>query len=290
MDNDESGGIGGVFDQARVEFDRLTTTVWSPAAHALIHQLCIGPGETVLDVCCGAGSSALPAAAAVGPDGRVHAVDLSDELLERGRLVASDRGLQNIDFVKADATTWEAPWDVHETGYDVLACSYGVFFLPHMDEDFSRLVGLVRPGGRVGVTVWRKGALDEFIDAFMTAVADINPPPTADTEDADTDSASPSRDSWTKINTPDGLRQWLLASGTTTVEVHELSNLLPATPEFAWNLACGGALRAALTGLDSAQVDAVRVRFLEVLAERAIHTIDAGTLVATAVAQGFGPT
>ncbi|NLE78928.1 MAG: class I SAM-dependent methyltransferase [Rhodococcus sp.] len=285
MGTDESVGIGGVFDEARVEFERLTATIWSPSAHALTHQLHIRPGETVLDVCCGAGASALPAAAAVGPDGRVHAVDLSDELLECGRLVASDRGLQNIDFVKADATTWEAPSEVHETGYDVLACSYGVFFLPHMDEAFSRLVSLVRPGGRVGVTVWRKGSLEELIDTFTTAVRDVDPPPETDTE-----AAPPSRDAWAKINTPDGLRDWLLTSGTSAVEVHELSNLVPATPEFVWDLVLGGALRSALTGLDSTQVDAVRVRFLDLLAERAVHTIDAGTLVATAVVRGFGTT
>lgn len=283
MGHNEAGGLGGVFDEARIEFERLTEPVWAPAAHALTHQLHLAPGETVLDVCCGAGSSALPAAAAVGPAGRVHAIDLSDELLECGRVIASERGLQNIDFVKADATTWEAPSGVHETGYDVLQCSYGVFFLPHMDADFARLVSMVRPGGRVGVTVWRRGALDEFRDAFMTAVTDVTSPEGAD---ANADAATPSRDSWARIYTTEGLREWLIASGTSAAEVHELSNLVPATPEFVWNLACGGALRSALFDLDAAEVESVRLRFLDLLTERAIHTIDAGTLVATAVARG----
>lgn len=55
-----------IFDEASDTFDLLTDTVWGPAGRALAFQLGLGPGDTVLDACCGAGASALPAAAAVG--------------------------------------------------------------------------------------------------------------------------------------------------------------------------------------------------------------------------------
>ncbi|MFZ2178776.1 MAG: methyltransferase domain-containing protein [Rhodococcus sp. (in: high G+C Gram-positive bacteria)] len=274
---------GSVFNAARREFDRLTTAVWAPAGQSLVFQLGLGPGDAVLDVCCGAGSSALPAATAVGPSGLVHAIDLSDELLELGRLTASERGLQNIEFVCADATTWEPPSTVPADGYDALACSYGVFFLPHMDADFTRLTGLVRPGGRVGITVWRRGALRDFAGAFFDAVGRHR------TGEPEPHTAAPF-DPLEHLDTPDRLRHWLGELGTHSTEVRELSNIIPATPEFAWDLVLGGAMRGALAPFDPATVEAIRLDFLTLMTERAIHHIDAGTLVGTAVVEGFSAT
>ena len=273
---------GSVFDEARLEFDRLTTAVWGPAGQSLAFQLGLRPGDAVLDVCCGAGSSALPAATAVGPSGLVHGVDLSDELLEVGRLKASDRGLQNIEFVRADATTWEPPSTVPAAGYDALACSYGVFFLPHMDAAFTRLTGLVRPGGKVGITVWRRGALRDFAEALHDAVARHREP--------EANSGGSPFDALEHIDTPDGLHQWLGELGAHSTEVRELSNIIPATPEFAWDLVMGGNLRRTLSPFDDRTVEQIRLDFLELLTERAIHDVDAGTLVGTAVVNGRSTT
>ncbi|AOW93237.1 SAM-dependent methyltransferase [Rhodococcus sp. WMMA185] len=266
--------LGSTFDEARQEFARLTTAVWAPAGQSLVFQLGLRPGDAVLDVCCGAGSSAIPAAAAVGQSGLVHAVDLADELLEQGRLNASERGLQNIEFVCADATEWEPPSTVPQLGYDGLACSYGVFFLPHMDAAFTRLAGLVRPGGKIGITVWRRGAVCEFADTFLDAVArhgerSIGP-------------AGAAFDILERMDTPDRLHQWLAGLGAHATEVRELSNIIPATPEFAWDAVLGGPLRGALSSFDAHTIEAIRRDFLELLTDRAIHDIDAGTLVGTA--------
>ncbi|ANS30276.1 ubiquinone/menaquinone biosynthesis methyltransferase [Rhodococcus opacus] len=273
---------GSIFDEARLEFDRLTTAVWTPAGQSLVFQLGLRPGDAVLDVCCGAGSSALPAATAVGPAGLVHGVDLADELLEQGRLKASERGLQNVEFVCADATTWEPPSTVPEAGYDALACSYGVFFLPHMDAAFTRLAGLVRPGGKVGITVWRRGALRDFAAAFQDAVARHREP--------EPDSAGSPFDPLERIDTPDALHQWLGELGAHSTEVRELSNIIPATPEFSWDLVLGGNFRRALAPFDAGTVEQIRLDLLQLLTERAIHDIDAGTLVGTAVVNGRSAT
>ncbi|MCZ1071042.1 class I SAM-dependent methyltransferase [Rhodococcus sp. A5(2022)] len=272
---DETARLASTFDDASGDFDRLTPTLWGPAGQALIFQLGPGPGATVLDVCCGAGASALPAAAAVGPTGRVHAIDVADDLLEIGRLVAAERALQNIDFVCADATTWEPPSAVPEDGYDALAVSYGVFLLPRMDATFDRLVGLVRHGGRVGVTVWRAGAMEE-ISATLFDVVGLRNPAVA---------GRPSLRDRTPLHTidlPRTLEAWLAAAGTHSVEVRTLSNLLPATDELCWALVTGSGLRAVLAGLDADAVAAVRAEFLAAVTERGIHTIDATTLVGTA--------
>ncbi|MBH0123038.1 class I SAM-dependent methyltransferase [Rhodococcus sp. CX] len=267
--------VARTFDDASDRFDRLTATVWGPAGQSLVFALRLHPGDTVLDACCGAGASALPAAAAVGPTGRVHAVDVAADLLELGRLTAEERALQNIDFVCADATTWEPPSSVPEAGYDALAISYGVFFFPHMDASFARLVGLVRHGGRVGVTVWRAGAMTEFT-AVVFDVATRYSPALADRQ------SLRDRTPLHRIDTPETLEAWLAAAGCHSVQVDVMPNLLPATDELCWNLVVGTGLHSVLEGLDEPAVEALRQDLLTEITERGLHTIDATTLVGTA--------
>ena len=270
----DSAETARTFDEASGDFDALTPTVWGPAGQALVFQLGVSPGRVVLDACCGTGASALPAAAAVGPDGLVHGVDIADEMLERGRLTAERRGLKNIEFVCADASQWESPSDVPAPGYDVLSISYGVFFLPDMDRTFWRLVSLVRRGGRAGVTVWRRGAVEEFSSIVFDVAARHSPELRGRRRLRD-------RTPLHRIDTPETLGAWLADAGTDSVEVRALSNLLPATDELCWSLVTGTGLRAALTGLDGEQVAAVRRQIAEEVTARGMHTIDATTLVAT---------
>ncbi len=268
-------GTARTFDAASTDFEILTPTLWGPAGQALVFQLGVGPGEAVLDACCGAGASAVPAAMAVGPTGRVHGVDISDDLLERGRLLAETRALTNIDFVCADVTRWEAPSDIPDAGYDALAISYGVFFLPDMDAAFSRLIGLVRHGGRVGVTVWRADAMSDLRDVVFEVGARHSP---EFAERAPQYDRSPLR----RIDTPTALEAWLAAAGTHSVEVRTLSNLIPATEDLCWALVAGTGWRMALSGLDAGQVDSVKQDLAETITARGIHTVDATTLVGTA--------
>lgn len=271
----DSAETARTFDAAGSDFDALTPRLWGPAGQALIFQLGVSPGEFVLDACCGTGSSALPAAAAVGPEGRVHAVDIADELLERGRLAAEARGLKNIDFVCTDASRWEMPSDVADRGYDALSISYGVFFLPDMDRSFWHLTSLVRQGGRVGVTVWRRGAIEEFASIVFDVAA---------RHSAELRERPELRDHTPlhRIDTPETIEAWLVDAGTDSVEVRTLSNLLPATDELCWSLVIGTGLRAALTGLDGEQTETVRRELAEEVTTRGVHTIDATTLVASA--------
>ena len=271
--------IAAMFDAAATDFDRVSTEVWGPAGQCLVFQAGLHPGDAILDVGSGTGASALPAAAAVGPTGLVHAVDLSDAMLERGRVKASDRALLNIEFVCADATTWEAPSTVPDVGYDALLSSYAVFFLPEMDDAFARLLRLVRPGGTVGVTAWRETALREYATTYFDALGPYLPEPLPD----HTREMEPAQ----RIDTPDKLRGWLAAAGTEAVEIRELSNLIPATEEFCWNFVLGSGLRATLSGLTPDVILQVRADFMALITDRGLHTVDATTLVGTARVVGI---
>jgi ubiquinone/menaquinone biosynthesis C-methylase UbiE len=132
--------IGGVFDRTDAEFALLAPRLWDPIGQATVDVVAVGPGDRVLDICCGSGGSAVPAAVAAGPRGSVDALDLAESLLRQGRRRAAERGLANLRFIRADVTTWE-PSDGGR--YDVAICVHGVLMLPDMVASRGR-------GGGVG--------------------------------------------------------------------------------------------------------------------------------------------
>src|SRR5579875_3554271 len=77
---------------------------WDKWGSATVARLPLGAGDRVLDACCGAGGSALPAARAVGPSGKVLGLDLSLPLLELARKRAASLDLANVVFKQGDAT------------------------------------------------------------------------------------------------------------------------------------------------------------------------------------------
>jgi ubiquinone/menaquinone biosynthesis C-methylase UbiE len=95
----------------------------------------------VLDVCCGMGSSALPAAKRVGPSGHVVAVDLAQNLLNKGAKRAAARGMTNIEFRRADLEN--LPFE--DRSFDAVVCVFGIFFVPDLQASVRGLWRLVRP-------------------------------------------------------------------------------------------------------------------------------------------------
>jgi SAM-dependent methyltransferase len=78
--------------------------------------------ERVLDVGCGCGASTIDFARAVGPAGRVEALDISGPMLAEGKRRAEAAGVDNIEWRRADAAT--AALD----GYDLLTSNFGLTF------------------------------------------------------------------------------------------------------------------------------------------------------------------
>ncbi|MEU4689452.1 methyltransferase domain-containing protein [Actinoplanes sp. NPDC023714] len=249
------------FDDAARDFERLGDHLWKPIGRATADRTAPAPGERVLDACCGTGASAIPAAERVGGGGHVDAIDLSEPLIrELTRLAA---GLPQLHPRAADATTWPG------TGYDVLQVVLGIFFLPDMAAGTAYLIGRLRPGGRAGLTIWRRGAVEvagRHLSAAVTRVTGTEIPrrPTGPLE---------------HINEAATYRPWLEQRGLTGVEVvtHELT--LHLTPELAWLLVTGSGYVAALTGLTPEQVDAVRETYLDSLSRDGVDELDATTLI-----------
>lgn len=255
------------FDRGRAEFVEWMPLLWDWIGAETVRVTQPLPGERVLDVCCGAGSSAIPAARAVGPDGVVDAVDLARELLHQGATRA--RAMPQLRFHHGDAARW-SPAD--GLPYDRVQCVFGIFFLPDMDTAAAHLVDLVHPGGTLTVTTWRQGSVDDVVGAFVQAFADHT---------GKTPTRPETVDRAERVDTDDKLAEWLRGRGLEAVTVHPVERDVPITPDLAWKFVMGSAIRAMLSGLDTAAVAAIRDRYralvepLPVLRARALVGVGA---------------
>src|SRR5215469_18831342 len=112
-------GKGGDIWVARQEHTDLTL---APVTNALLGFAAPRAGERVLDIGCGCGAPTLEFARAVGPSGRVAALDISGPMLAEGDARATAAGIANIDWRKADPATESLD------GFDLLASAFGTMF------------------------------------------------------------------------------------------------------------------------------------------------------------------
>src|SRR3954451_24419865 len=88
------------YNAAADHFDDGPLVFWDRYGRKTIERLRLKPGSIVLDVGCGCGSgaSAIPAAKAVGPYGRVIGADLAERLLVMAQAKADAEKLTNTTF------------------------------------------------------------------------------------------------------------------------------------------------------------------------------------------------
>lgn len=124
------------------------------------------PTDAVLDVGCGTGALTRAAARRV-PDGSALGIDLSARMIERARQVADAEGLTNAWFEQADAQVHPFPAGT----FDAVVSSFGVMFFGDPERAFANLAQALRPGGGMGLLVWRELARNEWVWALRNALA-----------------------------------------------------------------------------------------------------------------------
>lgn len=128
---------------------------------ALVDRLAPQAGEQWLDLGCGTGDVAFHAARA---GAIVTGSDLSPALIETAQRQAAELGL---DLTLEVADCQALPYD--DASFDVVSSSVGVIFAPDHARVASELSRVCRPGGRLGITAWRKdsGVGDIFAGMSM---------------------------------------------------------------------------------------------------------------------------
>jgi len=216
------------YNAAADHFDDEPLSFWDLIGKRTVTNLKLPAGAKVLDVGCGTGASALPAAQAVSKNGLVVGVDLAARLLDRARAKASAAGLDNVEFRVADMTALNYP----DANFDAVVSVFSVFFVPDMERLVRELWRMVRPGGKLAVTTWGPRIFEPAYSRWLVAVEKERP-----------DLAS-AFNPWDRITDVVSVRKLLEDGGAKDVEVipEEGVQMLRSADDW-WTIALGSGLR-----------------------------------------------
>jgi SAM-dependent methyltransferase len=129
------------------DFTRIAASM-RESGEALVGELGITDGLRVLDLGCGDGTTALPAAR-LGAE--VLGVDIASKLVAAGNERAKAEGLANCRFQEGDASDLEG---LDDESFDLLVSFFGAMFAPRPFDVAKEMVRVTRPGGRIVMGNW----------------------------------------------------------------------------------------------------------------------------------------
>jgi SAM-dependent methyltransferase len=150
------------------DYAKLAAELVSPLGPVLVEATDVGPGDRVLDVAAGTGNAAIPAAQT---GASVVASDLCPELLEEGRRLAGERG---VELEWRETNAHELSFGDNE--FDVVMSCIGVMFAPFHQRAADELVRVCKPGGRIGLISWTPEGHIGQLWAIMKPYAPPPPP------------------------------------------------------------------------------------------------------------------
>lgn len=245
-----------------VEHQALLDSINQPVGDCVAQRAAPGAGARVLDVGCGAGATTLDMARRVGPEGFSTGVDVSEALLELGRKRARAAGVDNVDFVRADAGTHA----FGEAAFDAAISRYGVMFFEDPDAAFANLRRAVRPGGGLTFACWRAAAENPLSLVPLEAAAPFLPEPPRIPADG------PGRFAFAD---PDRVRGILDRSGWRRVDIEPLDVATPVSFDELMILSLRLGL---LSTILPAQDEDVRKRVAEAVAARLEACVEDGVV------------
>lgn len=152
------------------DFTRIAQSM-RESGEALVQRIGIAKGDKVLDLGCGDGTTALPAAK-LGAD--VVGVDIARNLVEAGNRRAAAHGLANCTFLEGCATNLH-PQPDH--AFDAVVSIFGAMFAPKPFDVAKEMVRVTRPGGRIVMGNWIPNDPTLVAQILKIASAYTPPPP-----------------------------------------------------------------------------------------------------------------
>jgi ubiquinone/menaquinone biosynthesis C-methylase UbiE len=154
----------------------LVPHVFEPWAHLLVDRLALEAGWTLVDVATGPGTIARLASIRLGGRGRVIATDISRTMLMLAQQRTGLPGVAQIDYAEGPAS----PLPVPDGVADLVVCQQGLQFFPDKPAALREMRRVLKPRGRIGVSVWAELATSNIASAVHAALKDSAPQPLAE--------------------------------------------------------------------------------------------------------------
>jgi SAM-dependent methyltransferase len=209
------------------------------------------PRERVLDIGCGAGTTSYELAKAVGIEGNVTGVDISEPMLAAAR-----RRGRGVNFRKADAAT-----HLFHPTHDLVFSRFGVMFFDDPAKAFANIRKALKPHGRIAFVCWRDVKENIWANEPFEAARPLLPP------QPPSDPLAPGPYAFADL---ERVQSILARAGYRTVEAEALDtvvNMGPAPDAAAAQALNIGPLARAATGLDDAVRDRIRAIVTDVFAK-----------------------
>lgn len=157
------------WSEQHAAIDRLFADV----TQAAIERAAPQPGERVLDIGCGSGTTVLELAARVAPGGAVVGADVSEASVVKAReRIAAGAGLRNAEVLLADASVQR--FEPHH--FDLVFSRFGVMFFDDPVASFINLRSALKPGGRLALAVFRAPRENHWSAEPLAAIRELVPP------------------------------------------------------------------------------------------------------------------
>jgi len=254
------------YDAASDRYDDAANSFWGRFGAATVERLGLRAGDSVLDVCCGTGASALPAAERVGPSGHVLGIDLAERLLELARRKAAAGGLRNCEFRVGDMLDLRI-----SDRFDAVVCVFGVFFVPDIAAAVRSLAARVKPGGLLAITTWGPRFFEPATFAFWESIRAERP------------DLFKGFNPWDRICDPTSLGALLAEAGVDDATVTAESGFHAIdSPDAWWSAVMGSGYRGTVDQLTEEQRARVRKSNDDFVKRHAVHAVKANVVYAVA--------
>lgn len=251
------------YNAAADHFDESPLAFWDHHGRRAVQLAALRPGDRVLDVGCGTGASALPAAKAVGGTGHVTGLDVAENMLQRARDKALAEGLGNVAFRLADMTACGEP----DNSFDAIISVFSIFFVPDMERQVGELWRMLRPGGRLVVSVWGERSFAPAVAIFAEEVRRVRPEmPEAPRP-------------WERLTVPAGLSTLMIDGGAMKPAIYPGPHSQTLSdPEDWWTIAMGSGFRWEINQLNPGEQRLVKERVLQRLSDEGVTALELNAL------------
>ena len=242
--------IRATFNAVADTYDNPSQRYFPFTADYMINLAQPKPGNRVLDVATGTGMVAIAAAQAILPGGRVQAIDTAEQMLSKAMLNVNKHALSNVDFYEMGAENLE----FKSNYFDLVTCSFGVFFFTDPDLAIKRWQRVMKPGGKLMITTFAKSAFKPLTELFRKNFEELG--------------ETYPETNWQRFAEPDSCRSFLEDAGFTDVMVttKQMGHHLASEQDW-WEIIWNSGMRALIDMLTPEQLAQFQIKHLEEVAQ-----------------------